>query len=202
MKIPKNMTEEEVIGTIEKIVGQISGKFRFGSYTIEDIRQEAWRIAIEGLDNYDGERRLENFLRIHIRNRLFNGRRKTNGRYQPPCKSCPLYNKGLPSKCSEYSDRDQCDLYSEWSEKFEKRQRFNSPTDISALDVSAKANEPYEKTWQKELIELVRQNLPAQMMGDFLRFLDGVTLNKTERRALLREVCRILENYGYGGDET
>ena len=72
MKIPKNMTEEEVIETIQKVVRRVSYNFKFAFYDVEDIEQEAFIIGMEALDRYDEKRPLENFLFVHIKNRLKN----------------------------------------------------------------------------------------------------------------------------------
>ena len=75
MKIPKGMTEQEVIETITKVVDRQAAKFRFGYYEIEDMRQEAFIIAMDALDRYDEKRPLENFLAVHVNNRLKNFKR-------------------------------------------------------------------------------------------------------------------------------
>jgi len=198
MKIPKNMTEEQVMEVITLIISQISGKFKFGVYGIEDIRQEAFLLAIEALEKYDGERKLENFLRVHIRNRLNNLKRNKHARYEPPCKSCPFFNRALPNGCSAYDEKTDCDLWAKWLLKFQKRERFVNPIDIGLVSLEGGDNQVYEKTWRVELIELIRLELPAELAGDFLRFLDGVKLNKARRTKLFEGIGKIIEGSSYG----
>ena len=70
MKIPKGMDETEVVNTILKISKKLAHKYTFASYEAEDIEQEAFLIGITGLSKYDQSRPLENFMYVHINNRL------------------------------------------------------------------------------------------------------------------------------------
>ena len=49
MKIPKGMTEEEVVRQINKVCDRISPRYTFYGYTIEDIKQESFIICMEAL---------------------------------------------------------------------------------------------------------------------------------------------------------
>lgn len=70
------MTEEQVMETLTRVTDRFKKKYKFGSYTEEDIQQEAYIECLSALERYDGVRPLENFLSVHLRNRLFNFRRK------------------------------------------------------------------------------------------------------------------------------
>ena len=72
MKLPKKMTQEQVIKQIEIVVNRIAPKYTFGTYDIDDIKQEAFIICMDALDRYDQKRPLENFLSVHLSNRLKN----------------------------------------------------------------------------------------------------------------------------------
>lgn len=72
MKIPKNMKEEEVINVIENVINKIAPKYTFKDYDLDDIKQESFIICIDALNRYDGKRPLENFLSVHLSNRLKN----------------------------------------------------------------------------------------------------------------------------------
>ena len=72
MKIPKNMKEEEVINVIENVINKIAPKYTFKDYDLDDIKQESFIICIDSLNRYDGKRPLENFLSVHLSNRLKN----------------------------------------------------------------------------------------------------------------------------------
>lgn len=72
MKLPRNMKESEVVSQIMAIVDRIAPKYSFNGYTIDDIKQEAFIICMDALDRYDPNRPLENFLSVHLSNRLKN----------------------------------------------------------------------------------------------------------------------------------
>lgn len=72
MKIPDNMTTEDTIQQINIVVNRISPRYVFGSYTLDDIKQEAFIICMDALNRYDNQRSLENFLSVHLSNRLKN----------------------------------------------------------------------------------------------------------------------------------
>jgi DNA-directed RNA polymerase specialized sigma24 family protein len=72
MKVPSNMTEQELIDQINKVIDRISPKYTFYGYDINDIKQESFIICLDALDRYDEKRPLENFLSVHLSNRLKN----------------------------------------------------------------------------------------------------------------------------------
>ena len=65
MKIPKGMTEREVVDQIEVVCNRIAPKYTFYGYTAEDLKQEAFIICMEALNRYDEKRPLENFLSVN-----------------------------------------------------------------------------------------------------------------------------------------
>lgn len=72
MKIPKNMTKDQVMKQIEIVVNRIAPRYTFSTYDIDDIKQEAFIICMDALTRYDEKRPLENFLSVHLSNRLKN----------------------------------------------------------------------------------------------------------------------------------
>ena len=72
MRIPKNMTEDQVMTSIEKVIKRISPKYTFYGYTLDDIKQESFLICMDALKRYDEKRPLENFLSVNLSNRLKN----------------------------------------------------------------------------------------------------------------------------------
>lgn len=72
MKIPKNMTEQQVIEKINAVIERISPRYIFSGYDIDDIKQEAFMICMDAMERYDAKRPLENFLSVHLSNRLKN----------------------------------------------------------------------------------------------------------------------------------
>ena len=76
------MQEDELIAIVDKIANRFANTFKFGYHELEDMKQQAWQVALEGLKDYDGKRPLENFLWTHVRNRLYNFKRDNLKRYR------------------------------------------------------------------------------------------------------------------------
>ena len=72
MKELKNMTKQETINQIDKVINKIAPRYTFYGYTLDDIKQESFIICMDALDRYDEKRPLENFLSVHLSNRLKN----------------------------------------------------------------------------------------------------------------------------------
>ena len=72
MKIPPSMSEQEVFDTIMVVVNRTAPKYTFYGYETEDLKQEAFIICMDALDRYQEGRPLENFLAVHLSNRLKN----------------------------------------------------------------------------------------------------------------------------------
>lgn len=64
------LNNQEVLETIMRIAKKIAPKYTFGYYSVEDIEQEAILIGYDGMSRYDPSRPLENFLYVHMNNRL------------------------------------------------------------------------------------------------------------------------------------
>lgn len=72
---PDAATVEEVHQVIMLVCEKVAPKYKFGYYTDEDMVAEAYIIACSALDKYNGEHPLENFLSVHVRNRILSFRR-------------------------------------------------------------------------------------------------------------------------------
>ena len=64
--------DEQTYKIIEKVINKIAHKYTFRDYDLEDIKQEAFIICHEALSRYDNDRPLENFMSVHLSNRLKN----------------------------------------------------------------------------------------------------------------------------------
>lgn len=72
MLIPQGMTEEEVMGTIELVIGRMAARYKFYGFEVEDIEQEAFILCMDALTRYNPKMPLENFLASHLSKRLKN----------------------------------------------------------------------------------------------------------------------------------
>ena len=195
MTIPSNMTEEQVLQTINNIANRLAAKFKFGYHELEDMKQQARLFAWEGLKNYDGVRPLENFLWTHVRNRLYNFKRNNFGRPDKPCDVCPFFDINfINSKgygCKAYDNHEECDLYMGWvSRNAAKRNIMN--TAKLELDVQ-ETNSVEEIIDRTHIYELVDSALPVQYREDWIRFTNNLKLPKARKEVIVEAVLKILK---------
>lgn len=178
MKVPKGMTENEVLEVINKICDRYAYKFQFGYYEPEDIRQEAFIIAVDALERYDESRPLENFLAVHVKNRLNNFKRDKYYRQ---------------NKKKEDDKQQQLNN----SKKF-----LMEPLDIGNIrDEHEKnmrlGNEFVDNIANKELLDIIDEHLDVSLRSDYLRVRDGTYVPKPRREQIIQEVTKILKDYGH-----
>ncbi len=167
------MTEQEVLIVIEKIANRYCHKFKFGYFTAEDIKQEAFIIAVDALDRYDERRPLENFLSAHVKNRLINFKRDNYCRQQ----------------------KEDADV--KWELRNNAKKFLMEPLDISNIrDEQEKnmrnENDFIEDIFTKEMFDLIDTNLSVEFRSDYLRIKDGVYVPKPRRQQIFDEITRII----------
>lgn len=173
MKIPEGMTQEQV----EQILQKLSKKFRkhkFGPYTAKDIEQESYVLGMEGLESYNGSAPLENFLSVHIRNRLLNLKRKYGIDYECKDESSQKFLLVYPLTLDQVDD--------------EKEESMKLEMDLISKLIS------------QEIIDFVDANLDINLRMDYLKFINGVKLSKTKREKVKIALIKLLSEY-YGKEE-
>lgn len=93
MGLGEKELDKETFRVVDLICNRFKKKYSFAYYTPEDIYSEAFIIAMDGLTRYDGNAPLENFLSVHVSNRLKNLVRK----YYSPSKQNLVNAIGLQS---------------------------------------------------------------------------------------------------------
>ena len=177
MKIPKGMTESEVLEVVNRICDRYAYKFKFGYFEPDDIRQEAFIIAIDALERYDESRPLENFLAVHVKNRLNNFKRDRYYRQH------------------KILDENIDQLYI--SMKF-----LMDTLDISNIRDEKEGNmrlddDFIEKIANEELLEIIDEHLDVSFRSDYLRVKDGTYVPKPRREQIMEEITEILKDHGY-----
>jgi hypothetical protein len=202
MKLPRGISEQQLLDIIERVVNRLSSMFSFGYFDMEDIKQQARLMALEALPKFKKgrgnqelpiERRLEAFFTTHIRNRLNNLRRDKLFRNQPPCCNCDYYtNDG----CNCYSRRNDCTKYDKWFIRNEAKRGIMEPSDISISPENSYEDVQEQTILRDELIRIINIKLPANLRSDYLRLLDGQSLTKANRLKLFDIIKDILKDYG------
>jgi RNA polymerase sigma factor (sigma-70 family) len=72
MIVPSGMTHDQVIKQIDKVINRIAPRYTFYGYTVDDMKQEAFIMCMDALSRYEPPRPLENFLSVHLSNRMKN----------------------------------------------------------------------------------------------------------------------------------
>jgi len=190
------MQEEELIRIVDKIANRFASTFKFGYHEIEDMKQQAWQVALEGLKDYDGTRPLENFLWTHVRNRLYNFKRDNYFRPEKPCDRCPLF---VNDQCTKFKDRLECDLYSRWTKRTEKRKSLMSAVEHN--DTNYNENDITTQLDSKHLFETVDYNMPVELREYWIRFIHNLKLNKQKKEQVLFEITLILKEHNLDSEE-
>ena len=166
MKIPKNMTEDEVIETITKVARNLAPKFVFASYDIDDIFQEAFIIGIEGIDKYDEKRPLSNFMFAHISNRLKNFKR--NNYYR--------MDIGGAQKIQD------------------TKKSLLEPMDIDSVYSVCLKDYTSNNVQIDEILSIIDKKLPAEYRRDFLKLKSNSPLSKGRKANIIKLIQGILDN--------
>lgn len=156
-----------MVSIIYKIASRLASKFTFPNYEEEDIAQEAFIIGMEAMNRYDEVRPLENFLSVHIKNRLMNFKR--DNYYRP--------------------DDGRAEVIQQGKKKLLDAQSMD---DMKNLLLAAQHSDNIEN---RELMEYIDINLPASLRGDYLRFRNDQSLTKTKKAKLVEELRTIVEKF-------
>ena len=197
-KLMNKVSESEFIQVWEKISKKLGYKFKFGYHSHEDMKQQAAIFALEGLKNYDNSRPLENFLWTHVRNRLFNYKRDHYKRPDKPCLTCPFYNLKVASSCTEFSNTNDCSLFSSWNKRNDAKKNIMKPIGIDSVgeDNNELSKDNLLQTISnKEIIDLIDNNISVKNRPIFLRLRGGSKVPKTELKKLLNEIKKILKDH-------
>lgn len=195
MRVPRNMTEADVVSTIDKVASTLAHKFKFGYYGVEDIKQEGVVFALQALEKYDEIRPLENFLYSHIRNRLMNLKRDKLRRSDSPCSLCHNSIEGATA----HPNGGFCTKYAAWRRRNLSKQNIMTPKDISNISDEKELNTRIESSVVNnaetaEILELIDRRLPVELRSTYLQMRDSVSVPKTRRLEVERAILDILND--------
>jgi hypothetical protein len=197
-KKPKKKTpslvvdENEFLQIVENISKKLAYKFKFGYHSYDDMKQQISIFALEGLKNYDNKRPLENFLWTHIRNRLFNYKRDNYQRPDKPCYTCPLWKNSL---CTKYANKNDCELYYNWSKRNENKKNLMHLTTID--EIKDYGNIFIDNNIENnEIINIIEANINGEERSIYLKLKDGNKVSKTDMLKLVEKLREILSTHG------
>lgn len=188
-----NISEEELVEKIYKVVSLLAKSFRFGYHEVEDMKQQGALFVLQNLDKYDEARPLENFIYTHVKNRFINFVRDNYRRND----SCKLCKQGEPTK---HPDGKFCKSYINWNKRNIVKQNIVNTIDILHISDEGEKNTRIESTIHndaliKELVEKVDTEIPMELRSTWLQMQQGATgIPKTKRREVEKFIRSIIEN--------
>jgi len=194
MKVPPGYTEDQIVQIIDRIGGRLADIFKFGYHERDDMKQEAAILALQGLADFDGIRPLENFLWVHIKNRLHNFKRNNYARPDKPCDNCP-FDAYINKQCTKYENLMDCEPFSRWTLRNDTKKHlmstktYNETPNRSTLSLE-------DGLLSRQIYQLVEDKLPVALREDWIRFSFKLKLSKTKREHLLEVIRGILEENG------
>lgn len=196
--LPHNVDEQEFVRVVENISKRLGYKFKFGYHDFDDMKQQAYIFALEGLQKYDNKRPLENFLWTHIRNRLFNYKRNNYQRPDKPCFTCPLFDKTYScstNQCSKFTNKQDCELYANWSTRNETKKNIMQPSYIDKEPESPKfaSNNLIDNIENKEILDFLDKNISLEHRENYLKLKHGLKIPKLQLVKLQQYIQTLLE---------
>jgi len=197
--ILNKVTEKHFLETIDKICYKLLHKFRFGYHDIEDMKQQAYIFALQGLENYDTSKPLENFLWTHIRNRLFNFKRDKYQRPDKPCNTCEYYDPNYQrstSQCAQFNCKTNCSLYNNWYVKnnYKKNLMQVSSTD-STENIQNNEADFINNIQNQEILKRIDPHVRVDLRKHYLMILYGQKIPKKHQSLLLQHIKEILNDH-------
>ena len=156
------------------------------------MKQQISIFALEGLKNYDNKRPLENFLWTHIRNRLFNYKRDNYQRPDKPCYTCPLWKN---SSCTKYANKNDCELYYNWSKRNENKKNLMHLTTIDEIKDYGNIFIDHNVE-NNEIINIIENNINGEERSIYLKLKNGNKVNKVDMLKLVKKIREILNTHG------
>lgn len=183
MKIPEGYTETQVLEIINKILSSIASRYAFGIYGADDIKQEGFILALDGLEKYNGSAPLENFLRIHLGNRLKDFKRDNSFRINIHCNKCDIFDENCQSCCKRQQTQDM-------------KKNLLNPIDINVVsDTNAFYEGSLIDTLEMvEILDKINKKLPVEYRQDYLKIKDGVYVPKSRKIEIEAVITKIIED--------
>lgn len=186
MRLPNFLTEEEFLAAFDSVIVKLVKKFTFNIYDVDDIRQEAFLIASEGVFNFNPAYNvpLESFLYTHLYNRLINFKRDNYLRRENNCQEC----RNISKVCARCEQRERLNM---------TKKSILEPANIESLAHPTFINE-YEKKVDQETIisEILRRLTPLQVQ-DFYKIRDGVRINNNKKKRIIEIIQEIMTELDY-----
>lgn len=199
-RVPMWKAEQEIISILIRVCRTLAPAAVFGYHTVKDIEQQGIIFGLEILDAvndigepiYDAERPLENFLHVHIRNRLSNYKRDNYIRTEPPCQCCPPFSPPA----------HPCQRWHDWHKRNFAKQNLMRPIDMHSVSDEGESrmyshHDVEGEAIGNELEKLIDDKLPVDLRADYMRMRSHVTIPQARRNKVREAVAAIAREGGY-----
>jgi DNA-directed RNA polymerase specialized sigma24 family protein len=170
---------------IEKIANRLAPKYTFGFYDLDDIKQEIFLLALDGIKQYDETRgTLGTFLFQFVNSRIKNFKRDNYFRAEFKCVACD----NLDPHC------DKC-LKRHW--KASNKRQLLETQDIHIIDDDSSIVEHFnylDNLADKEILEYIDSHIPVSMRDDYLKMKENIYVHKQKRAKIEEFITCLLKN--------
>lgn len=171
--------DPDSLAIIVMVANQMGPKYLFPGRSQEDMIQEGILFGLRSFPKWDGVRPLENWLRVVMKSRYLNYIRDNYQRYEKTTD---------PEKAALYAHNNRT------------RQNIMSPISVSEVTCEIASNhDAHSDVAYAELVEIIKDKLPAKLRGDFLRMIDEVHIPLRRREKVREAVSVIMEEYNSEG---
>lgn len=186
MRLPNFLTEEEFLAAFDSVVNKLVKKFTFNIYDVDDIRQEAFMIAAEGVFNFNPAYNvpLESFLYIHLYKRLINFKRNNYVRKENNCQEC----RNIGKICTRCEQREKLNM---------AKKSILEPANLDSLAHPTFLNEYEKKIDQETIIAEILERLTPSQVQDFYKIRDGVRINNNKKKRIIEIIEEIMQDLDY-----
>jgi len=205
MYVPKGYTKGQVINLIQNVVRSLAYHFTFAYYDVDDLMQEGFIFATEALPRFNPHNRfncsLENFIRIHVRNRFINLQRDKYFRQKVPCLKCKYYKQNIDlgeMVCGFSGGESCCKKWLAWIKRNTRKRDLAEAYEYE--DREYVEENQFENLSNNEIYEYVDRKIPLDVRSDYLRFIEGYKLPKQRREYVRSIILKILEDSPYDKD--
>ncbi len=204
MFVPEGYTENQLINLIEGVVRSLASHFVFAYYTVDDLVQEGFIFAMNALPRYNPNNKsrcsLENFIRIHVRNRFINLQRNKYFRQKIPCLNCDFYKKDVNLNelvCSYNGGENYCDRWQLWIKRNSRKRDLAESYEYEDSEYIKEDN--LGDLICDEISKYVSDRIPLDIRSDYLRFIEGYKLSKQRREYIKSVIIDIIKESPYEG---
>jgi DNA-directed RNA polymerase specialized sigma24 family protein len=184
MMYPSGVTEQSFLIACSGAMKKFNQTHTFGYFDFDDIRQELYILAMSGLEKYDPNRPLENFLATHLQNRWINLKRDKYHRADPPCKLC---HNNTPC-ASAPGQKGVCEKYKKWAERNGRKANLTKPQPFDEWD---HARDNHSQAEMREIETIIDVYLPIELRKDYLKMREDCFVPKPRKR-LVQSYCKLI----------